>query len=76
MDLGDLGNARYTGELVAIVTGDMVILGLLASRSFAPVRIQCGSGTATWIAGTRQHQVFRDTDCLSHGSYDLIRIFF
>ena len=37
---------------MAIVTGDMVILGLLASRSFAPVRIQYGSGTATSIAGT------------------------
>ena len=53
MDLGDLGNAKYTGELVAIVTVDMVILGLfLTSRSFAPVRNQRGGCTAIWIVGT------------------------
>ena len=47
------GQCQVHRELVAIVTGGMVILGLfLASISFAPVRIQRGGGTATWIVGT------------------------
>ena len=47
------------------------------SNISAPVRIKRGGGMA--LLGLRVpslHQVFRDTDCLSHRSYGPSRVFF
>ena len=53
MDHGDPGNASYAGVPAALVTGDMVLLGLfLACGSSASVRIGRGGGTAIWVVGT------------------------
>ena len=53
MDPGDPGNASYAGALAAIVTGDMVLLGLfLACGSSAPVMTEHEGGAAAWVAGT------------------------
>ena len=53
MDHGDPGNASYAGALVAIVIGDMEVLGLfLVCGSSAPVRIDCEGGTAAWVTRT------------------------
>ena len=69
---------EYAGVPVAIVPGDVVLLWLfLASNISAPVRIKRGGGMA--LLGLRVpslHQVFRDTDCLSHRSYGPSRVFF
>ena len=43
-------NAGRAGVLVAIFTGNMVLLGFfLFSGSSAPVRIEHGGGAAAWI---------------------------
>ena len=54
LDCKDPGSARYTGELVAMGAGDMLLSGwfFLASGSSGPVRIEHGGGTAAWITGT------------------------
>lgn len=58
----DPGNAGYTAALVAIATGDIVLLGL--SNSSAPaVRIYEARFAAAWARNQLYH-VCRDTDCL------------
>ena len=53
MDHGDPGSTSYAGAPEAIITGDMVLLGLfLACGSYAPVRSECEGGAAVLVVGT------------------------
>ena len=73
LDHGDPGNAGYAGAPVAIVTGDMVLLGFF---------LACGC-SAQWglcmkllvSRGPWWHQVCRDMDCLSRWNYGPISLF-
>ena len=52
-DHGDPGNAGYARVLVAIVTGDMVLLGVfIVCDSSAPMKIEHEAGLAAWVMGT------------------------
>ena len=75
LDCKDPGSARYTGELLAMGAGDMVLLGCfsLASGSSGPVRIEHGGGAAAWITGTLVAPSVQDDNSLrlrSHGTIE------